>query len=109
MLALARGGVVGGPDRSPCVRYRSRRVAARRSTEAVPRDPALLGGAGLARLAVGRGDDALDLELRGQDSLGGPHFQRQAIRLFVGGRPVLGDLDDLPPTLERLGSRHRQP
>src|SRR5262249_52266660 len=30
--------------------------------------------------------------------LGAPHFQRQAIRLNVAGRPVLGDLDDLPAT-----------
>ena len=27
-----------------------------------------------------------------------PHFQRQALRLAVGGRPVLGDLDDLSAT-----------
>jgi hypothetical protein len=65
--------------------------------EQVPRHPGLLGGAGLARLAVGRGDDALDLELRGLDTFGAPHFQRQAVRLQVGGRPVLGDLDELPP------------
>ena len=66
--------------------------------EAVPRHPALLGGAGLARLALGQGPDALDLELRGLDAHGEPHFQRQAIRLSFGGRPVLGDLDELPPT-----------
>jgi hypothetical protein len=64
----------------------------------IPRHPALLGGAGVARLAVGQGPGALDLELRGLDSHGEPHFQRQAIRLFCAGFPVLGDLDDLPPT-----------
>jgi hypothetical protein len=66
--------------------------------EPVPRHPALLGGAGLARLALGQGQGALDLELRGLDAHGEPHFQRQAIRLSFGGRPVLGDLDELPPT-----------
>jgi hypothetical protein len=65
---------------------------------AIPRHPALLGGAGLARLAVGKNAGAIDLGLRGQDSLGAPHFQRQAIRLTIAGRPVLGDLDDLPAT-----------
>ena len=68
-------------------------------TASAPRRPVLLGGAGLARLAVGEGADALDLELRGQDSFGAPHFQRLALRLAVGGRTVLGDLDELPPTL----------
>ena len=66
--------------------------------EPVPRHPALLGGAGLARLALGQGPGALDLELRGLDSHGEPHFQRQALRLTIGGIPVLGDLDELPPT-----------
>src|SRR5262249_15622893 len=60
----------------------------------VPRHAALLGGAGLARLALGRGEAALDVELRGLDGHGGPHFQRQALRLAVGGPPVLGDLAD---------------
>ena len=62
------------------------------------RRPALLGGVGLARLSVGGGDDGLDLEIRGTGSLGSPHFQRQALRLAVGGRAVLDDLDALPPT-----------
>jgi hypothetical protein len=61
---------------------------------AIQRRPALLGGAGLARLAVGEGDTALDLEIRAPDSFGGPHFQRLALRLWVGGQPVLDDLDD---------------
>jgi hypothetical protein len=65
---------------------------------AFARHPALLGGAGLARLAVGQGETALDLEVRDQDSFGAPHFQRQALRLAVGGRTVLGDLDGLPPS-----------
>jgi hypothetical protein len=67
-------------------------------TEPVPRHPALLGGAGLARLALGQGPGALDLELRGLDARGEPHFQRQATRFSLDGRAVLGDLDDLPPT-----------
>ncbi len=61
---------------------------------AIQRRPALLGGAGLARLAVGEGDSALDLEIRAPDSFGAPHFQRLALRLWAGGQPVLDDLDD---------------
>lgn len=61
---------------------------------AMKRRAALLGGAGLARLAVGEGDTALDLEIRAPDSFGGPHFQRLALKLWVGGEPVLDDLDD---------------
>ena len=61
------------------------------------RRPALLGGAGVARLAVGQGADALDLELRGMGHFGSPRSRRQALRLAVGGRAVLGDLDDQPP------------
>ena len=64
---------------------------------ATPRRPGLLGGAGLARLAVGQGADALDLELRGMGHSGSPRSRRQALRLAVGGRTVLGDLDDQPP------------
>ena len=60
------------------------------------RQPALLGGAGLARLAVGQGADALDLELRGMGHFGVPRSRRQALRVAVGGKTVLGDLDDLP-------------
>jgi hypothetical protein len=62
-----------------------------------PRRAKLLGGAGLARLAVGQGADAVDMELHGPDSLAAAHFQRLAIRFAAGGRTVLGDLDDLPP------------
>ncbi|WP_165222228.1 heparinase II/III family protein [Aquisphaera insulae] len=58
------------------------------------RRPILLGAAGLARLAVGEGDNAMDVDLLGQDSFGGPHFQRLALRLAVAGRPMLGDLDE---------------
>jgi hypothetical protein len=58
------------------------------------RRPILLGGAGLARLAVGEGQGAIDIEVRGPDSYGGPHFQRLAIRLAIAGRPVLDDLDE---------------
>jgi hypothetical protein len=62
-----------------------------------PGHPGLLGGAGVARLSVGQGPDALDLELRGMaSSAGSPRSRRQALRLAVGGRMILGDLDDLP-------------
>src|SRR5437764_1295501 len=74
-----------------------------------PRGPALLGGAGLARLAVGRGDDALDLELSGLGDLGSGRHHRLALRLAIAGRPVLGDLDDRPPTrdgFDRATARH---
>ncbi|MDB5349226.1 MAG: hypothetical protein JWN86_473 [Planctomycetota bacterium] len=57
------------------------------------RRPALLGGAGIARLGIGQGDDALDLELRGLGDLGGMPSGRLALRVAVAGRPVLGDLD----------------
>jgi hypothetical protein len=60
--------------------------------------PVMLGGAGLARLSVGEASGALDLEVRGLDSYGGPHFQRLALRLLVGGRPVLDDLDERAAT-----------
>src|SRR4051794_37511999 len=62
------------------------------------RRPVLLGGAGVARLAVGEGEEALDLEIRGLDSFSGPHFQRLAIRLSIGGRPILDDLDERAST-----------
>ncbi|SIO18830.1 hypothetical protein SAMN05444166_2891 [Singulisphaera sp. GP187] len=63
------------------------------------RRPSLLGGVGLARLAIGEKGGALDLEVRGQDNIGAPHFQRQALRLAVGGQLVLGDLDEQAPTV----------
>ena len=58
------------------------------------RRPVLLGGAGLARLALGDGRGALDVEVRGPDSYSGPHFQRLALRLSLAGEPVLDDLDE---------------
>lgn len=64
------------------------------------RRPVLLGGSGVARLAVGEGANALDLELRGMGHFGTPRSRRQALRLAVGGRTILGDLDDLPPALD---------
>jgi len=64
----------------------------------VNRRPVLLGGAGLARLAVGRSATALDLEVRGLDSYSGPHFQRLAMRLSAAGVPVLDDLDECGAT-----------
>jgi hypothetical protein len=97
MLALARGAsavTFTDPRASDVLRASLPPAGA----EAIPRHPALLGGAGLARLALGQGPHALDLELRGLDCHGEPHFQRQAIRLSLSGRPVLGDLDELPPT-----------
>ena len=54
----------------------------------------LLGGAGVARLAVGDGENALDFEVRGLDSYSGAHFQRLAIRLAVASQPILDDLDE---------------
>ncbi len=60
--------------------------------------PRLLGGAGLARLSVGQGDDALDLELMGLGEFGAEHIHRLTLRLAVGGRTVLGDLDGQPPS-----------
>ena len=64
---------------------------------ASPRAPTLLGGTGLARLAVGHGENALDLELRSLDAFGPDGIVRQALRFGVGGRTVLGDLDESPP------------
>jgi len=62
------------------------------------RQASLLGGVGFGRLMVGEGARTVELEVRGQDSLGAAHFQRQALRVAIGGRLVLGDLDALPPT-----------
>lgn len=97
MLALARaaGSALLNDPRDPEVRQAAWPPV---PLQASPRHPALLGGAGLARLALGEGAGALDLEVRGQDNLGSPHFQRLAVRLAVGGRTLLGDLDELPPT-----------
>jgi hypothetical protein len=68
------------------------------ATPPPPRRPILLGGAGLADLSVGRGPDALDLELLGFGDLAGPHSNRLALRLAFGGQPLLADLDDHPPS-----------
>ena len=97
MLSLARaaGSAVLADPRAPEVQQASWPSPTPRDA---PRRPVLLGGVGLARLAVGEGASALDLELHGNDNLGAPHYQRQALRLAVGGRPVLGDLDHLPAT-----------
>lgn len=62
------------------------------------RRPILLGGAGLARLTAGDEADALDIEIRAQDSLAGRHFQRLSFRMSVGGEPLLDDLAERPPT-----------
>ena len=64
----------------------------------VKRRPILLGGAGLARLAVGRSANALALDVRGLDSYSGPHYQRLAVRLSLAGVPVLDDLDERATT-----------
>lgn len=96
MLALARGaGAAVLEDARPSeVSQASWPARTRRERT---RAPMLLGGTELARLAVGQGDDALDLELRSLDSLGSMRIQRQALRVAVGGETVLGDLDELPP------------
>jgi hypothetical protein len=103
MLALARGA-----ERAAIVDPRTAEI--RQTAWPAPppagrdrpaRHPALLGGAGLARLAVGTGADALDLEVRGLGDLAGlGRTERLALRLAIGGRPVLGDLDHLPPAAD---------
>lgn len=97
MMALARaaGAATLGDPPPPEVQQVAWPVPASRASS---RLPVLLGGAGLARLAVGSGDQALDLELRGMGNYGTPYAQRLALRVAVGGRPVLSDLDDQPPT-----------
>ncbi len=96
MLGLARsaGSAVLADARIPEIRQAAWPSPA---PVAEPRQATLLGGSGVARLAVGEGGDALDLELRGMGHHGSPRSRRQALRLAVGGRTVLGDLDDLPP------------
>ena len=97
MLALARAAGSASLTAPPSPEVQQ--VAWPAPTPRAPsRLPVLLGGAGLARLAVGAGDEALDLELRGMGNYGTPHAQRLALRVAVGGRPVLSDLDDQPPT-----------
>jgi hypothetical protein len=96
MLARARlaGAALLGDPRAPEVQQAAWPAVAPRP---VARVPVLLGGVGLARLALGQGDDTLDLELRGLGHFGSPHDQRQALRLAIAGRPVLGDLDETTP------------
>ena len=63
---------------------------------AVHRAAGLLGGVGVARLAVGEGENALDIELRALASFGPASQQRQTIRVAVAGEVALGDLDESP-------------
>ena len=96
MVALARTAGASATLEAPAAEVQ--RVAwpsPRPWTES--RQPALLGGSGVARLGVGQGADALDVELRGMGSFGSPRSRRQALRVAVGGRTLLGDLDDGPP------------
>ncbi|WP_422929903.1 heparinase II/III domain-containing protein [Singulisphaera sp. PoT] len=95
MLARNAGSLALSEPPTPEIQQAAWPVVAR---PANPRHPALLGGAGLARLAVGEGPGALDLEVRGQDNFGGLHFQRLAFRLSVAGKSVMGDLDELAAT-----------
>ncbi len=60
------------------------------------REAKLLGGIGMARLSTGVGPHAIDFELRGFGDESGKRYDRLAIRLAIGGRLVLGDLDELP-------------
>ena len=96
MLDLARsaGSALLGTPRAPEVQLAGWPSAREPGPD---RGPILLGGSGVARLSVGQGGDALDLELRGLGSYGEPRSRRQALRLAVGGRVVLGDLDDQAP------------
>ena len=97
MLAQARsaGSVSLAESRTDDVQLASW-PAASPATVADPRIARLLGGTGLARLALGQGDDAFDLELRGLDTFGPGRIHRQALRIGVGGKTILGDLDELP-------------
>ncbi len=74
-----------------------------------PRSPRLLGGAGVARLAAGEGENAFDLELRGLPSFGASPQQRETLRLAVAGKTLLGDLDEtngLPGGFDRASASH---
>jgi len=83
----------------PRVEPEIRRASFAREPSAPSIPPAgLLGGAGLARLASGRGDDAFAVELRGLGDDDHPHFDRLGVRLWMGGRERLGDLDFETPT-----------
>lgn len=79
------------------------------SGQKTTRNPRLLGGSGLARLAVGSGGQSLDVDLRAPSNLGQPFSTRLALRMAVGGRAVLADLDESPPTttgFERATASH---
>ncbi len=89
-LAQSASGMKSMGTQDPQLRQASWRSGA----TAAARRPLFLGGAGVARLALGQGRTALDLDLRGLDTYGGPHFQRLALRLAVAGTPVLDDLDE---------------
>ena len=103
MLALARAAGSASLTAPPSPEVQQ--VAWPAPTPRAPsRLPVLLGGAGLARLAVGAGDQALDLELRGMGNYGTPYAQRLALRVAVGGRPVLSDLDDRTSHGDRAGT-----
>ena len=96
MLGLARSAAASVLSDAPPAEVRLASLAGAPMASTPPRHAGLLGGAGVARLAVGEGADALDLELRGMGHFGSPRSRRQALRLAVGGKPVLGDLDDRP-------------
>ena len=66
-------GGLGRPDRPRAAEIQQAAWPAP-TTASAPRRPVLLGGAGVARLAVGQGADALDLEVRGQRQLRRPAF-----------------------------------
>jgi hypothetical protein len=93
LLALARraGSALASRSFEGDIRQAS---WAGRNLPADHRKSVLLGGAGVARLAMGEGAGAIDLEVRGQDSYSRPRFQRLALRLSIGGAPVLDDLDE---------------
>ncbi len=56
----------------------------------------------MAHLRVGAGPDALEVELRGHGDPGPIPAARLALRLAVGGRLLVGDRDDRPPTRDGL-------
>jgi hypothetical protein len=108
VLALARG-VPGPPASLPTGTDVLLASWPAPAPPAVPRGPRLLGGAGVVRLAVGKGPSAIDIELRGTGDDGSRPNTRLALRVDVAGRPVLGDLDDLPPRpdgLDRATASH---
>ncbi len=92
ILSLAREAGAAGLEERPSAEVQQAAWPAPR-VETGTRHAMLLGGAGVARLAVGQGTDALDLELRGLGNYGTGHSHRLTLRLAIGGRAVLGDLD----------------